>query len=292
MRERGFIKKVVLKTFGCSDYFFESAWKAIDSSYGKSAGLAEWRGNLDALYDSAQTDRQYDALKTISILYEAVKEIKKTGRAEEFLVVLEETSRKHRAEEELKLKILRNVESLVKDVKGIIDNKSLKPAILTTRFTRGKEGEHDYELITSGKKRKFITARKAEERRENKGTGIKNEIFIDDERKDVFFNRCFAEGFNGQNYAMLIHFVTREGAGGNTETIYNNVWGESSPSGDDLNNAVEGAVTRFRRLLKKYKIGEVPSLKKNMYDISKAYVMRPKPRYCILKRIKKEKEEE
>jgi hypothetical protein len=45
---------------------------------------------------------------------------------------------------------------------------------------RKKTKKYDYELLTSGKKVKFLTSQEAEEIRERNGLGRKSEIFIDD----------------------------------------------------------------------------------------------------------------
>jgi len=126
MTQKQFIKNFVLKEFHCSDYFFESAWKHIEASYRKSTNLNLWRGSLYVLYDKTRTDKEYDAVKTMSILYEAIKEIEKTGKAGQFLKALEEASKRHRTEEELRLKILKNLESVTLEVRDIIKTGSIE----------------------------------------------------------------------------------------------------------------------------------------------------------------------
>lgn len=97
MTGKQFIKKIITKTFDCSNYFFESAWRHVENSYGRSSKLNTWRESLNVLYDRTKTDKEYDAVKAISILYEAIKQIEKTGKSEQFLKALEEASKDIRA---------------------------------------------------------------------------------------------------------------------------------------------------------------------------------------------------
>jgi len=120
MTEKQIIKTFIVNTFDCSEYYFELVWKHITASYGKSLNLRAWRMGLSVLYDHGKTDKQHDTIKAASILYEAIKEVEKTGKIEQFLLVLEEASKKHRAEEELKLKILKNVESVTKEISDFL----------------------------------------------------------------------------------------------------------------------------------------------------------------------------
>lgn len=154
-----------------------------------------------------------------------------------------------------------------------------------------EDSSFEYELLFSGKKRKLLTVQRAEQIRNRKGTGAKNEIFIDDERKDVFFNKNFLKDFRHQHYAMLLYFVENEGIGGDFLRIYDNLW-EAHVAEDKVKGVVETAVSRFRIKVEKNGMGSVPWSSKNSYSISKTYIMKPKPKYCVLKKIEKEKKEE
>ena len=89
-------------------------------------------------------------------------------------------------------------------------------------------------------------------------------------------------------YAMLVHFVMHAGVGGNNEILYIGVWGDAVAAERNRDDAIQQAVKRFRKILKKYNLGKVPELSKSRYSASKTYIMKPKPRYCILRRIEKE----
>jgi hypothetical protein len=93
-----------------------------------------------------------------------------------------------------------------------------------------------------------------------------------------------------QNYALLLYFVENEGVGGNFLQIYDNLW-EAKVSEDKVKDAVEKAVSRFRMIIKRYGLGDVPGISKNRYSTTKAYIMKPKPKYCILRKIEKDNEE-
>lgn len=147
-----------------------------------------------------------------------------------------------------------------------------------------KEKLKEYELFYSGGKIKSISSEKAEEIRKRKGQKAKDEIFIDDERKEVFFNKKFIKEFQGQNYSLLRHFVGRKGIGGNKMEIYKGVWENDPDGGDDIkiNRSVDTALTRFRDILQKYGIGKIPPRKDS---IRKVYILSPKRAYCILRKI-------
>lgn len=154
------------------------------------------------------------------------------------------------------------------------------------------EGASEYELILSGRRKKFLSSQKADFIRNRKGTGANNEIFIDDERKDVFFNKNFLKDFRHQSYALLLHFVKNDGVGGNALQVYEDVWGDRNAAEENIEGAVYQAMRRFRKKVKKNMLGDVPWSLNNHYSISKTYIMKPRPRYCILMKIKKEKKEE
>ena len=154
------------------------------------------------------------------------------------------------------------------------------------------EGEKaEYELLSSGKKRKLLTAEKAEAIRDKKGMGLRNEIFIDDERKDVFVGRKHAAEFKDLMYAMLVHFVMHAGVGGNNEILYIGVWGDAVAAERNRDDAIQQAVKRFRKILEKYNLGKVPELSRSRYSASKTYVMKPRPSHCISRKIEEDNEE-
>jgi hypothetical protein len=126
MTEKQFIKKFIIRVFGCSEYFFESAWSHIEKNYRSSRSLYVWRRSLSDLYDTTRTDIQHDAVKAASILYEAIKEVEKTGKIGQFLALLEGVSKKHKAEEALKLKILKNLESDMQEMRDLLKGKSVE----------------------------------------------------------------------------------------------------------------------------------------------------------------------
>lgn len=145
----------------------------------------------------------------------------------------------------------------------------------------------EYELSFSGQKKELISSVEAEEIRKRKGYKPKDEIFIDDERKEVFFNKKLIDEFQGLNYSLLRHFVENEGIGGNKMNIYESVWEDNPDAVDDIkiNSTVDANLSRFRDLLQKCGIGNI-SIRKD--GIRRVYILGPKRAYCILRKVENE----
>lgn len=164
------------------------------------------------------------------------------------------------------------------------------PLLKEETFIQKKEEKREYELLYSGQKRKFISSEKAEEVRRRKGQRMKDEIFIDDERKEAFFKKTLINEFQGQMYSTFCHFVENGGIGGGKMEIYRGVWEDFTGAAieENISGAVDVAMKRFRDILQKYKIGKIVIKSAGVYSSKKTYILEPKRTYCVLKKIENE----
>jgi hypothetical protein len=116
---------------------------------------------------------------------------------------------------------------------------------------------------------------------------MKGELFIDNERKEVFFDGNYIKGFHGLNYSMLRHFIMNEGVGGNKEKIYGEIWDDIT--GYDYekktDRVIDTAISRFRDILTDNNIGTVSLRKEGVHGHNKVYILDPMPNYSFLKKI-------
>lgn len=284
---REIAKDFVTSYYKVNQGFFDAAWDvinanlpAISSSAGSAEKLKSFGGAL-----AFGGEEEHGAVKAIIIFADGFKEMPLEGDFSSLVDSIKSACGKYHAEEGLTKEILKKVNSLENRIE-----KFLKPGMPIKSIARLKE-DKEYELLSSGKKVVLLVSLKAEEIRGKRGLGTKNEIFIDDERKDVFVRRKSAEEFKDLMYALLFHFVINSGVGGDTERLYIAVWGDAVAAEDNRDQAVQQAVKRFRIILKNYNLGIVPELSKSRYAASKTYVMKPRPNYCILRRIEKEEKD-
>lgn len=165
-----------------------------------------------------------------------------------------------------------------------------KESKIAEKKSAKKEKLREYELFYSERKKKSISSEKAEEIRKRKGQKAKDEIFIDDERKEVFFNKALIKEFQGQSYSILRHFLENNGIGGKKEDIYRCVWEDFTGVANDKNisGAVDVAMKRFQDILKKYKIGNYEKKAEGVFHSKKVYLLKPKRTYYILKKMENE----
>ncbi len=287
MEAKDIAREFIIPYFNVRGDFFDTAWDFVNANFDKISSVASSSQGIKSIGGplSFGGHEEHGAVKAIIIFADGFKEMPLEGNFTDLVDSIKSACSKYHAEEGLTKEILNKVNSLENRIE-----KFLKPGMPIKSIARLKE-DKEYELLSSGKKVVLLVSLKAEEIRGKRGLGTKNEIFIDDERKDVFVRRKSAEEFKDLMYAMLFHFVINSGVGGDTERLYIAVWGDAVAAEDNRDQAVQQAVKRFRIILKNYNLGIVPELSKSRYAASKTYVMKPKPQYCILRRIEKEIEE-
>lgn len=287
MTLRDIAQSFVTSYFDLPEEFFDTAWDFVNDNFEKISSMASSSKGIKAIEGTMAFGgtEERGAVKAILIFADGFRELPLKSDLSDFVDSIRNACSKYHAEATLTEEILKKVTSLENRIV-----KFLEPAERIKTVVQSQQVE-EYELISLCRKSKFLTFEKAEDVRDKKGSGSKNEIFIDDERKDVFVNKKYAEEFKDLMYAMLMHFVMHAGVGGNNENLYKGVWGDAIAAEDNRDDAVQQAIKRFRKILDKYNLGKVPELSKSRYSVSKTYVMKPKPRYCILRRIEKDNEE-
>lgn len=300
---------VIIARFKCASFLYDVInskqvdFSMIDRLRGmlRNQGLtSHYREEIDAIEKFVTGFRWFSAYNDSDDL----KRIMKKDKVELEIELLENLKLPHKQDDKTSLTIseIKNIKKFMQVISHVSDgtmqiDKSVRKGVGVesgeekAELKKPEEEKMEYELLSSGKKRKPLTAEKAEAIRDKKGMGLKNEIFIDDERKDVFVGRKHAAEFKDLMYAMLVHFVLHAGVGGNNEILYIGVWGDAVAAERNRDDAIQQAVKRFRKILEKYNLGKVPELSRSRYSASKTYVMKPKPSHCILRKIEEDNEE-
>lgn len=284
MKLRDIVKNFVVSRFDITDDFFNTAWDFVNANYSKiHDSIVSAKGRLDQadipLAFVGKTEGQ--AVKAILIFTTGFKEVDLKGDiGQSILSSIQNACNQYKAEIKLKEEILQTVESSKKEIINFFKQK--QP---TEKLKPGKK-KLEYVIFWNRRKEKLISAEEAEKIRESKGRA-KTKLFIDDERKEVFFNKKLIDKFQGQMYSMLRHFVINEGVGGSKDKIYQEVWEDytMAPAEENIDGAVDVAMKRFRDILKKNNICDVKIRTEGVFASKKIYLLYPKISYCILRRI-------
>jgi hypothetical protein len=285
MEAREIAREFIIHYFNVRGDFFDTAWDFVNANFGKISSLASSSQGIKSIGGPLAFggDEEQGAVKAILIFADGFREMPLKSDMSDFVDSVRTACGKYHAEARLTEEILKKVTSLENRIA-----KFMKPELPTGAVAKGKEEKADYELLSSGKKKKFLLAEKAENIRDNKSSGI----FIDDERKEIFFNKKMIDEFQGQMYSMLKHFVMNEGVGGDKERIYEEVWQDKTGAvaEDSMSGAVDTTISRFRSILKKHKICDVETRSEGVFSSRKIYVLKPMSSYCILRRIENKNE--
>ncbi len=282
MEIKDIAREFITSYFNIKGDFFDTAWDFVNANFDKISSLASSSQGIKSIGGPLAFGghEEQGAVKAILIFADGFREIPLKSDLSDFVASVRTACGKYHAEARLTEEILKKVSSLENRIA-----KFMKPELPTVAVAKGKEEKADYELLLSGKKKKFLLGEKAENIRDNKSSGI----FIDDERKEVFFNKKMIDEFQGQMYSMLKHFVMNEGIGGDKERIYEEVWQDKTGAvaEDSMSGAVDTTISRFRSILKKHKICDVETRSEGVFSSRKIYILKPMPSYCILRRIEK-----
>jgi len=282
MDARQIAKEFVISYFDVRENFFDTAWDFVNVNFDRISSVATSAKGMDTIGGPLAFGgrEEQGAVKAILIFADGFREMPLKSDFSDLVDSVREACSKYKAEARLTDEILKKVTSLENRIA-----KFMKPELASRAVEREKEEKAEYEVFLSGKKKVFVSSEKAEVIRNKKGTT--RGIFIDDERKEVFFRGNIINEFQGQMYSMLRHFVENEGVGGEKTRVYECVWEDSSGSASDENidGAVDIAMKRFRDLLKKYKMGNIVIRSEGVFGSRKIYVLEPKHSYHILKRI-------
>ena len=286
MEIKDIAREFIISYFNIREGFFDTAWGFVNANFDKISSLASSSQGIKNLGGPLAFGghEEQGAVKAILIFADGFREMPLKSDLSDFVDSVRTACNKYHAEARLTEEILKKVTSLENRVA-----KFMRPELPIETVAKGKEEENDYELSSSGRKKKSVTAERAEEIRRKNGIGLKNEIFIDDERKEVFFNKKLIDEFQGQMYSMLKHFVMNEGVGGDKETVYEEVWQDKTGAvaEDSMSGAVDTTISRFRGILKKHKICDVETRSEGVFSSRRIYILKPMPSYCILRRIEK-----
>jgi len=277
-------KKFTVSHFDITDDFFDTAWNFIDANYDQIRGnVVSSRGKIEqiGIPMGFTGKREGQTLKAILVFTTGFKEVDLKGDiGQSILTSIQNACNQFNAGVKLREEILQTVESSKKEIINLFKQKQL-----AKEFKHGKK-KMEYVIFWNGRKEKAISPEESEKIRENKGRA-KTRLFIDDERKEVFFDKKLIDKFQGQMYSMLRHFVINEGVGGSKDKVYQEVWEDytMAVADENIDGAVDVAMKRFRDILKKNDICDVKIRTEGVFASKKIYILYPKINYCILRRI-------
>ena len=119
-------------------------------------------------------------------------------------------------------------------------------------------------------------------------------LFVDDERKQVFYNGEEIKEFQGRYLDMLILLLSSDGSAGSKERIYGRVWRTDSDVADieEINSNVDPFLSKFRKILKDNKISALHRRGDGDSWLGHNYLLDPIPDYRLLSVLSRDKPEE